>query len=208
MDNKAYQRMDYALCLLSAAAGGKRHGCIVNSFHQVTSSFPPKFTVAVNKDHETCRAVQASGSFSVTLLASDAPAEIIDTFGYRSGRVADKFAGREVFTDGSGSPYLKDHMVSRIACRVVDRLEIGSYILFVGQATEAEVLRDGKVLALQAYTDRGKATPPTATVYRTVEINGYRCTVCGYVYEGESLPADFRCPLCGAPAEKFVKIEK
>ena len=98
MDNKAYQKMDYALCLLSAAADGKRHGCIVNSFHQVTSSFPPKFTVAVNKDHETCRTVQASGSFSVTLLASDAPAEIIDTFGYRSGRVTDKFAGREVFT--------------------------------------------------------------------------------------------------------------
>ena len=41
-----------------------------------------------------------------------------------------------------------------------------------------------------------------------MEINGYRCTVCGYVYEGESLPPDFRCPLCHAPAEKFVKIEK
>lgn len=57
MDNKAYQKMDYALCLLSAVADGKRHGCIVNSFHQVTSSFPPKFTVAVNKDHETCKAI-------------------------------------------------------------------------------------------------------------------------------------------------------
>ena len=70
MDNKAYQKMDYALCLLSAAADGKRHGCIVNSFHQVTSSFPPKFTVAVNKDHETCKAIQAAGSFSVTLLGA------------------------------------------------------------------------------------------------------------------------------------------
>ena len=29
------------------------------------------------------------------------------------------------------------------------------------------------------------------------------CTVCGYVYEGESLPADFKCPVCGAPASKF-----
>ena len=185
MDNKAYQKMDYALCLLSAAADGKRHGCIVNSFHQVTSSFPPKFTVAVNKDHETCKAIQAAGIsiWSTTLHAM-----------------------RE--TDSNGNPYLKEHMVSRIACKVVDQMEIGSFLLFVGQATEAEVLGDGRVLTLQAYTDRGKATPPTATVYRTVEINGYRCTVCGYVYEGESLPPDFRCPLCHAPAEKFVKIEK
>lgn len=29
------------------------------------------------------------------------------------------------------------------------------------------------------------------------------CTICGYVYEGESLPADFKCPVCGAPASKF-----
>lgn len=117
MDNKAYQKMDYALCLLSAAADGRNHGCIVNSFHQVTSSFPPKFTVAVNKDHETCKAVQAAGSFSVTLLDADAPAELIDTFGYKSGRVADKFAGREVQTDGSGNPYLKEHMVSALPAR-------------------------------------------------------------------------------------------
>ena len=29
------------------------------------------------------------------------------------------------------------------------------------------------------------------------------CSVCGYVYEGESAPA--ACPLCGAPADKFVE---
>ena len=31
------------------------------------------------------------------------------------------------------------------------------------------------------------------------------CTVCGYVYEGEAAPAE--CPICHAPAEKFVKQE-
>ena len=29
------------------------------------------------------------------------------------------------------------------------------------------------------------------------------CSVCGYVYEGEALPADFACPVCKAPASKF-----
>ena len=33
----------------------------------------------------------------------------------------------------------------------------------------------------------------------------YICSVCGYVYEGESLPADFRCPICKAPASKFIE---
>ena len=29
------------------------------------------------------------------------------------------------------------------------------------------------------------------------------CSICGYVYEAESLPDDFKCPQCKAPASKF-----
>jgi rubrerythrin len=35
----------------------------------------------------------------------------------------------------------------------------------------------------------------------------YVCKVCGYVYEGESLPADFKCPVCKAPASAFKEVE-
>ena len=31
------------------------------------------------------------------------------------------------------------------------------------------------------------------------------CKVCGYVYEGDELPADYKCPLCGADASMFEK---
>lgn len=29
------------------------------------------------------------------------------------------------------------------------------------------------------------------------------CTVCGYVYEGEELPADYECPLCSVGPDLF-----
>ena len=125
IDKKAYQKMDYALCLLSAHADGKDSGCIINSFHQVTSSFPAKFTIAVNRENVTAAAVEQAGSFCVTLLAHDAPAALINDFGYRSGRVADKFSPYVVRRDEVGNPYLTDSMVSRVSCRVIDRLEIG-----------------------------------------------------------------------------------
>ncbi|MBP1549012.1 MAG: NADH peroxidase [Oscillospiraceae bacterium] len=32
------------------------------------------------------------------------------------------------------------------------------------------------------------------------------CSICGYVYEGESLPADYKCPQCKAPAAKFNEV--
>lgn len=208
MNSKAYESMNYGLSLLGTSVDGKRSGCIVSSFAQVTSSFPPRFTVTINRDNDTCAAVEKSGSFAVTLLAADCPDEIVNGFGYKSGRVGDKFAAFDPKADENGSPYLTDHMVSRISCKVVGRLEIGNYVLYVGQATDSEVLQGGAVLTLQDFVDRGKSVPPAATVYRTVQINGYRCTVCGYVYEGENPPpADYRCPICGAPASKFELIQ-
>lgn len=33
------------------------------------------------------------------------------------------------------------------------------------------------------------------------------CKVCGYVYEGDNLPEDFRCPVCKAPASKFEEVK-
>ena len=36
----------------------------------------------------------------------------------------------------------------------------------------------------------------------------YRCKVCGYIYEGDELPADYICPLCHKGVEAFEKIEE
>lgn len=35
----------------------------------------------------------------------------------------------------------------------------------------------------------------------------YRCTICGYIHEGE-LPEDYVCPLCKQPASVFEKVEE
>ena len=35
---------------------------------------------------------------------------------------------------------------------------------------------------------------------------GYVCKVCGYVYEGDELPADFICPLCKHGAADFEPV--
>ena len=165
MNTKAYDKLNYTMAIVGAAADGKRHGCIVNSFAQVTSSYPAKFVVSVNTEHDTCSAIEAAGSFAVTLLAKDCPKEIVNAFGYKSGRVGDKFAAYEAKEDAAGNPYLTEHMVARISCKVVDKLAIGKYLLFVGDATEAEILSDGQVQTLDDFTGAGAATPPRYSVH-------------------------------------------
>ncbi|MDY5971517.1 MAG: [FeFe] hydrogenase, group A [Butyricicoccus sp.] len=34
----------------------------------------------------------------------------------------------------------------------------------------------------------------------------WKCKICGYIYEGEELPADFTCPVCRQPASAFEKV--
>ena len=36
----------------------------------------------------------------------------------------------------------------------------------------------------------------------------YVCPVCGYVYEGEEIPAGFKCPVCGVPGTKFKVMDE
>lgn len=35
----------------------------------------------------------------------------------------------------------------------------------------------------------------------------YRCSVCGYIYVGDEMPDDFKCPICGVGKDLFVLID-
>ena len=37
---------------------------------------------------------------------------------------------------------------------------------------------------------------------------GFICTVCGYLYEGDTLPEDYICPLCKHDASYFVPADE
>ena len=207
MNRKAFNRINYGLFILSAAGESQPQGCVVNSLHQVTSSRPYKFSLTVNKSNETFKAIQATGCFAATVLAKDTPKEFVDLFGYKSGRVVNKFDGLDVKTDGNGSPYVEDHALARFSCKVVDQLDLGSFVLFIAETTEAEVLGEGPALTVDDYKNGGGATPPAATVVRVMEENfGWRCTICGYVAEKETLPDGYQCPICRANKDKFVKV--
>ena len=207
MNRKAFSRINYGLFIVGAELDGKPQGCIVNSLHQVTSSMPFKFSLTVNKSNETFKAIEAKGSFAATVLAKDTPKDLVNLFGYKSGRVVNKFDGFDVERDGAGNPYVKDHALARFSCKVVEKLDLGTYMLYIAETTEAEVLGEGPALTVDDFKNDGGSTPPTAPVVRTLEGNeGWRCTICGYVAEKETLPDGYQCPICRANKDKFVKL--
>jgi len=207
INRNAFNCINYGLFLISAAGENKPEGCIVNSLHQVTSSMPPKFSLTVNKSNETYKAIEASGHFSAIVLAKDTPKELMDVFGYKSGRIVNKFEGYEVANDDNGSPYVKGYGLARYAFKVVEKLDLGTYVLYIAQCTEAVSLGSGLALTLDDHSNKGNAIPAAAPVVRALEeVTAWKCTICGYIAYKDELPEGYKCPLCKADRDKFVKV--
>ena len=79
IDKIAFRSLSYGLYLVTAQDGEKQAGCVVNTFSQVTSS-PVQASIAINKDNFTTGVITESGMFEVSVLAQDAPMELIGRF--------------------------------------------------------------------------------------------------------------------------------
>ena len=194
--------ISYGLYVLSAKDGEKDNGCIVNTVTQVTAS-PNIIAVAVNKGNLTRDMILKTGFFNVSVLTEEVPFEIFKRFGFQSGRDVDKLAG---FADyertHDGIFYLNKYSNTVLNCEVTSSRELATHTLFLAHVETAAVLSDAPSLTYAYYHANVKPKPQPQPEKKT----GWRCKICGYVYEGEELPPDFVCPWCKHGAEDFERI--
>lgn len=207
MDQTAFFKLSYGLYIISTTFEGKDAGCVANTLHQVTSS-PAQLAVTLNKDNYTEQLIEKSGRFAAVVLTEYCDMDTIKNFGFCSSRDNDKFEKCVYQRDTHGVPYPKEHMAARYSLKVVQTLDLGTHVMFVGEVEEAEVLSEEEVMTYAYYHQvKNGATPKNAPSYQEKsEKSGWRCTICGYIYEGDPLPEDYVCPLCVAPAALFEKL--
>lgn len=203
VEPNALFKLSYGLFVLTAKDGGKDNGCIINTVTQLTDT-PKRITIAVNKANYTHDMIQKTGVFNVSVLSEDVPFKIFQQFGFQSGRDADKFAGMATQTrSANGLRYLSEYTNAFISAKVISAEDYGTHTLFVADITEAKVLSAEPSVTYAYYFEHIKPKPqPTAEAKK-----GWVCKICGYVYEGEDLPADFICPLCKHGAEDFEPLK-
>ena len=85
--------------------------------------------------------------------------------------------------------------------KVENYVDLGTHGMFICSVTEARVLSDKETMTYTYYQNNVKPKPETAGK------KGFVCKVCGYVYEGDTLPEDYICPLCKHGAADFEPIE-
>ncbi len=201
LETNAMFKINYGLYILSAKDENKDNACIINAVNQITDN-PRRIAISVNKQNLTHDMILKTREFSISVLTEDTPFEIFANFGYKSGKDVDKFENvTGIERCSNGTAYLPEYSNAVICAKVIATQDYGTHTMFVGEVETADVLSDIPSLTYTYYLENIKQ--------KTANTNkkGFRCKICGYVYEGETLPSDYICPVCKHGAIDFEPIE-
>ena len=199
-DLSALFNIGYGLYVVTSNDGQKDNGLIVNTVSQVTNT-PNRVAVTINKANYSYHVIKQTGILNVNCLDVSAPFSVFQTYGFQSGRTADKFAGVEELRSDNGLRFLPRYINSFMSLKVESFVDLDTHGMFICSVTEARVMSDKETMTYTYYQNNVKPKPATEGK------KGFVCKVCGWVYEGDTLPDDIVCPLCKHGAADFEPIQ-
>ena len=196
-DKKITYKISQGVYALTTIGGG----CIVDAVSQISAGDNPLIAVAVMKKNYTNELLRKNDKFALSVLGEQVNPEIIKTFGFNSMRDMDKFEKIEL-VQSEGLNIVKDSLGYMI-CKIIDSIDNDTHTLFIGKLLEADLFKDEKEMTYAYYQEhKDELLKVTTEKGQTAWI----CTVCGYVYYGEELPENFKCPVCGVDKSLFKKM--
>lgn len=138
MQKTAAKALLHGVYIVTAKHGDKRNGMTAAWVSQV--SFRPLLVmVSVAPERYTHELIDRSGHFALNTLA-EGQKELARSFGFRTGRKADKLEGVRCASAPNGSPLLEEAL-AWLECKVVDKVSAGDHTLFIGEVVAGDVLR-------------------------------------------------------------------
>lgn len=200
IENSALFKISYGLFVVTSNDGTRDNGLIVNTVSQITDS-PIRVAVAINKKNYSHDTIKETGKMNVCCLSADAPFSVFETFGFKSGRDTNKFDGITPVRSENNLAVLPEFINGFISLEVESYIDMGSHGMFICTVSEAKSISDKESMTYTYYQKNVKPKP------EATKSKGYVCKICGYVFEGDSLPEDFVCPWCKHGASDFEKIQ-
>lgn len=215
INNNAFRNLSYGVYIISTLDGERPTGCVANSVMQITSS-PATIAVSMNHDNYTNSCIDKTGKFAISILTEESDPGLIGTFGFQSGKDANKFDGVDAL-EKKGISVVSD-ACGYIVCKVINKMETSTHTVFLGEVIAADTLKDEPAMTYSYYHKvvKGKS-PKNAPTYIAEDApveakkGKWVCGVCGYEYQGEipfeEVPDEFVCPLCKQPKSVFKYVE-
>lgn len=178
----------------------KNGGCIVDAVSQISAGENPLISVAVMKSNYTNELLKENKTFALSVLGMNVNPEIIKVFGMNSMRDINKFEHVET-TKVEEIPVINNSLGYMILEKI-DSIENETHTLFIGRLIEADVFSMEEALSYGYYQEHKDEFMKVETEQGKT---AWVCTICGYIYYGETLPDGFTCPKCGVDKSLFEK---
>jgi len=176
----------------------KDGGCCVDAISQISSGDNPLIAVAIMKNNYTNELMKKNDKFAISILGNNVDPELIKIYGFNSMRNYNKFDKSDLI-EMDGLNIIKDSL-GYLICEKIETIDNDTHTLFIGKLVEADKFSDEEAMTYQYYQEHKNDLLKIKTNEgKTMWI----CTVCGYVYEGEKIPDDYTCPICGMGKEYF-----
>jgi len=228
MDISSLFKISSGLYIIGVKNGNDFGGSVVDAFIQATSSNPPHIILCSMNGNRTTALIKENGEFTVSVLNRDIDPFIIANFGYQSSRTVNKWENVD-YQLKDGLPVLIE-AAAFFRCKVENIRIMSTHNIFTASVEDAWLgsgepllydyyfknLKESAAKAFAEFKATGKAprikfsiAEPAANAEpsNNGKTKQWVCTVCGYVYNGdtsfEDLPDDWLCPLCGAPKSLF-----
>jgi len=160
MNLEAFFKMSYGIYMISSKHGEQIGGYIANTAFQVTAE-PPKIAISCHKDNISAGIIDESKIFALSVLEKGTDAGLIGLFGYQSGHEKEKFDRVNYKMGKTGAPVILSHAVAYFECRVVDKFDVGSHFLFIGEVVDAVLMeKDTDPLTYAYFRDEMKLLAP------------------------------------------------
>lgn len=199
-DATALFNIGYGLYVVTSNDGKRDNGLIVNTVTQVTSA-PNRIAVTISKENYSHHVIKQTGKMNINCLTTATPFATFEKFGFTSGRNTDKFADESIRRSENGLVFLSRNINSFMSLKVEQYIDLDTHGMFICSVTEAKTLSDKETMTYTYYQENVKPRPETEGK------KGFVCKICGYIYEGDTLPEDFICPLCKHGAADFEEIK-
>lgn len=195
-NKKITRKISQGMYVLTTTGGG----CIVDAVSQISAGDNPLISVAVMKKNYTNELLMKNDKFALSVLGMDVNPEIIKIFGFNSMRDINKFENIEV-TEVEGINIINNSLGYMI-CEIIDSIDNDTHTLFIGRLIEADLFKDDKEMTYGYYQEhKDELIKVTTSENKTAWV----CTICGYLYYGDELPDNYRCPVCNVPSNMFEK---
>ena len=178
-------------------------GCIVDSVSQISAGDNPLLAVSIMKKNNTNLLLKNNKKFAISILGKETDGEIIKTFGFNSMREINKF--EKVDTKKIEGLEVISNSLGYMICEIVDYIDNDTHTLFIGKIIEADLEKDEEPMTYLYYQENKEKLLKVKTASNQT---AWICTICGFIYYGEELPDDYKCPVCGVEKDMFKKVEE